>query len=115
MTDTPFYENLPEVKTRRVNDGYFVGARDKPLAEIEATPDFMELSPYEKGQFRRAYWAGRIHSMWDWHLAGCVRYMNLDTRARFHAKLDALYRATLIEMYGEEGAREFRAHVGDEP
>lgn len=90
----------------KVNDGYIQGNELRPL---EYPPD---LSPHEKGEYRRAYWSGYAHSRID-DIQGCIKYANLANRQWVAQRLDELYKATLIEMYGEEKAQEFLNDVED--
>lgn len=73
------------------------GQRRKPLV---LEPD---LLPNEKGEARKSYERGRVVGLTD-DLRHCLRYMRLADMKRLSERLEALYRQTLVDMYGEEEA-----------
>jgi hypothetical protein len=87
-----------------LNPGSIAGRQFLKLREAEAAQGIM--SPYDLGQFRKAYWKARCH-VWIEDLASTVKYMRTEDIRMLEQRVAALYRQTLTEMYGEQGAKDF--------
>lgn len=96
----------------KYNDGFFYGRRETPLDEAEKLANVDAMSPHDKGEFRKSYWMARVNRAISGDLQGCVQHMRTEDLKALHARLDVLYKQTLVDMYGEEGARKFLKEVG---
>lgn len=91
----------------KVNDGFFAGQAEDTPEEAEIRYKVAERTPHEKGEFRQAYWRGRVHATWTFRLSSCRAYLNTAQLKRLHQRLEDVYWQTLVDMYGEQGAKEF--------
>lgn len=95
----------------RINDGFFAGQAEDTPEEAEIKYKVAERTPHEKGEFRHAYWAGRVHATWTFSLSGITKYLTIEQLKRYHQRLEDVYWQTLVDMYGEQGAKEFLERV----
>lgn len=88
----------------KLNPGYLAGKMFKKLCVAEAEQGTM--TPYELGQFRKAYWKARCHGRLE-DLTSTVKYMRTEDMKILERRVTNLYHLTLEDMYGKQGAKEF--------
>lgn len=91
----------------QINAGFFYGQHEDP-------PDFAEaeeqrkrsakFTPHELGEFRRAYWEGRIHALFNFSLLSLGNYLTLPQMKAYHARLTKVHFETLVDIYGSAEA-----------
>jgi hypothetical protein len=95
----------------KVNMGFNYGQRGYSPVEAEDNYSQLELrrnmTPHERGVFRKGYWSGRVVETTD-DIRGCLRYMRrIEDIKTLEERLEAVYKQTLVDMYGEEQAEKF--------
>lgn len=88
------------------NEGFGYGQYGKRYS-LEQAEREAKIGRYDKKEFRRGYWFGRIHYEIDWNVKSCLKYMSQKQLRKLQERLHDIYVDTLEDMYGKDEATKF--------